>query len=467
MIAFFFVLEGNVATNGRRRIQNGRARRSAGNPSQNGVPRRSKRKFHYMNFDCWSKIFDLLSFHDILAMTRTCQRMREYGGQYFRENFYGTVMNLYHTDAIFAQDGHEFHFQPDDFVRFIDTICISRKFHRLRHWIGGDILRSLTTLIFKHSHLNEGEFYGYENVFNQIERVYMDHCSIHECFIRKFLDAAPKLQRLYLKSVYFKTTAAKNEIFQRTFPKLQFFEYTECRKPIPGFVPFLERNPTIKHVCINDYNVFEISHEITSDPTVHLDWLSIRIDSNVSSAVDTGNRLKTMHSNGFYKKLNVKLTKNETIGQAFVNKMNSFQPLEVFYTHCFYENMQHLTGLRDLHIRRLPHEVDVEPIARNLALLERLTLGGSTKQLSYFLRYSKSLKTAIFCNLHSNHPLNLAILNEIRRLSGVPHKIRIGLYEKVYLATKWKQKNISYDLIEVFRVQTIWKTEYLTIPKDN
>lgn len=52
------------------------------------------RHFLKVNVDSWEKIFDYLSFRDMLAMSQTCQRVRQIGGYYFRQNFHETVCRL-------------------------------------------------------------------------------------------------------------------------------------------------------------------------------------------------------------------------------------------------------------------------------------------------------------------------------------------------------------------------------------
>lgn len=139
--------------------------------------------------------------------------------------------------------------------------------------------------------------------------------------------------------------------------------------------------------------------------------------------------------------------------------MISFRPLEVLSTYEFITNgMSQLTQLKELYLWSLDCDVSLETMALNLGNLERLRIDGTVSQLMSFLRHSKRLKFVIFGDKNGFfYALNLYNLNEARRISGMKRKVRIGVYEDKYLATKWKEKNVNYDLVEISRKETMRK----------
>lgn len=113
-----------------------------------------------------------------------------------------------------------------------------------------------------------------------------------------------------------------------------------------------------------------------------------------------------------------------------------------------------MTELKELHLTI--DGTDLETIAMNLINLERLWIGGAVDHLKIFLRYSKTLKMVIFddCN-NPGDALNLFTLNQERKMAGSQRKVRIGVFESKYLATKSMAKNVNYDLVEIIRAETI------------
>lgn len=55
---------------------------------------------------------------------------------------------------------------------------------------------------------------------------------------------------------------------------------------------------------------------------------------------------------------------------------------------------------------------------------------------------------------HSNAP-NLCDLNEGCKMGGTKQKVKIGVPEDVYLAMKWRTRNVDYDLVEITRMETM------------
>lgn len=262
------------------------------------------RHFVKVNVDCWENIFDFLSFRDVLAMSQTCQRMRQIGGYYFRENFHGTVCNLHKfLGPRFRINDTSIDLENCDFLRFIDTISIYGQMEHLEYY--SDLLRSLTTLQLCFISFNGNEnFHELECVLNNIESVEFNQCYIYGNSASQLLALCPKLKRLRIDAVDFEST-------------------------------------------------------------VQLDCLNNKLDLIDIERLEFADRLKTLHANGFYKKLHLSIdySDDDLILERFLNGMGSFKGLEVLYNCPFHTNISHLIGLKELYLRDLNDEIDLKSLA--------------------------------------------------------------------------------------------------------
>lgn len=143
--------------------------------------------------------------------------------------------------------------------------------------------------------------------------------------------------------------------------------------------------------------------------------------------------------------------------ESFIREMTSFGALEIFETYKFYSNLMcDLSQLKEFHLDHMDDHTDLEKMAIYLVNLERLWIGGTVNQLSSFIRLSKKLNFITFNNTNrDNNALNLFTLNRVRHMGGNQSKVRIGVDEKQYLVTKWKNKEVDYDFVEITRAERI------------
>lgn len=415
-------------------------------------------QFIKVNVDCWDKIFDLLSLRDIFAMSQTCQRMRQMGGHYFRENFRGANLEAFPNPQF-----TNYNVEADiDFLRFVDTILIDWQLEKFPGHLGTDLWRSLTTLHLHYLNLNESDLHRFANIRNKLENVAILNCFVKDDFVGKFISLCPELKRLKICGVHCRSAAAENRFFGRTYPMLTHFEYLQC--PFFGealmaskLTPFLVRNSNIKHFRIDDRNLLEMSFATSA---IRLDRLIVDVCDSETNKLT--NRLKMLHKNGYFQTL--RLTDATDFSGSdrdsiLINDMTSFSALDVFVTFNFYPNICQLSQLKELHLMDVTSYVDLDvlkAIAVNLKNLERLCIRGEVKQLEPFFRYSKKLEMVIFKNRRYSHdPLDLLNLNEIRRKGGMQRKVKLGVSEWLYLPTKWMANNANLHLVEIIRKSII------------
>lgn len=423
-------------------------------------------KFIKVNVDCWEKIFDYLSLSDIISMSSTCLRMQKIGGRYFRENFHGYECNLkessLHSDT-FNDDRIEL--ERDDFVRFIDTVRVSRDFQYLQRFSNKNLLRSLTTLCLDSVDINQNEIHGLTNVLNNIETI--EIWDAKDNAMGQFLVSCPKLKCLRIGMLNFYSNSAENSIFQHVYPMLTDFQCNNFKGTSSETITsFLDRNSGIKNLRIRFEDLNKIHFEETR---IRLESLSIDVYTTDIDATAFANRLKELHANGYFKTLRICETNSDYDDEIFINAMASFSALEALHIGELKANVCHLIHLKELHIQCTVTDFDnmidciphFEVIAKTLINLERLWINCTIRGFLPFLRYSKKLKLAIWNNNDDGidvDTLNLFDLNEERRMSGIKRKIQIGFFEGMYLAMKRKTKDEDdYELVKITRAETIFE----------
>lgn len=202
--------------------------------------------------------------------------------------------------------------------------------------------------------------------------------------------------------------------------------------------------------------------------TVQLDYLFIDIHA-ATDAIQLLDRLKTLHENGFFKKLRVsyKPTPRSFDNELFIREIMPFCAEEFYILKFYPPAMCDLTQLKKLHLMNVHRNVNFDTLAMNLIDLERLLILGTVEQFSSFLRHSKKLKFVFFieCKLNFMHNdgynvVDLFKLNRMREMSGIKHQIQIGLYRHQYVATKWKTNHLKFDFIEITREASIFFSMY-------
>lgn len=425
---------------------------------------------HFTQFTIvgWSKVFDYLSFPDIIALSETCIQMQQIVGEYFRKKFHGTA-------CCFDGSGPSFDmcaFDRQDFLRYVDTVQINGQMEDLEQFPYVNLYDSITSLQLCFFCTEEFAS-GFENISNgNIECVELYRCSIQCDLYEIFLKNCPKLQHLRIDKTYFEPISGGiKSIFDHNYPALQRLQYTRNDEE-SDLCRFLEQNPSVKCLQIDGDDFWSNRNALETSSNMKrrgLDCLVIEIESTAIEPVEFTNVLKAFHEHGFYKKLHLAIywISDDFEYQPLFDGMQSLPTLEVLYTDIFNENIVHLTNLRELHLMELDGKIDLKPLALNLNKIERLWIEGTANQLHPFVCNSKLLNAVVFelkdrndngdDDDNNNNGLNLVAMNREREKLQPAGKVSIGVDENTYLKTKWMVKNskLNFNWIELARKETI------------
>lgn len=419
--------------------------------------------FVKVNANCWKMVFDYLSLPDILAMSQTCQRMEQIGGDYFRENFHGAMCSIptnVDPNTNVSSMGNEIKMEHESFLRFADTTSLSNNFALC---ISENLLERMTTLILFGIHLNGNDSDINMSVPNNIETLKIAFCTIYKgSWIGKLLSLS-KLKFLRFECVEFETKKFRNSAFQRVYPMLTHFQYSDPKDETATsmmLTSFLNLNPSIKNLQISHANIEKIRFdEITG---TRLNYFCIDMynpfPSDISYIIiEIIEKMKELHKKDFFKTFRVISFIESSEWEKIAEKLTPFSALEALYLNEFHASVYNLTQLKEFHIGlKIKDDVDLEAIAKNLVNLERLWLECTGDQFSLFLEHSKKLKMAIWKDSNKGgDALNLLHLNDKRQMSGMTQKVIIGVCEHTYVATKYMAIKMEYELVEIVRMEKI------------
>lgn len=412
--------------------------------------------FVKFNFDCWERIFDLLSLRDILAMSQTCKRMCKIGGRYFHEKFLGVSCELIGEKYCIEK----FEFEKNDFIKSIDKLVITGQLNDMNHFSNVDLYQSLTTLLLHETDLTENQVDAFKNILNNVVCIELLECTMHGDFFEQFLKYCTKLKCLRIYGGLFEPTTAANELFLQKHPTLEYLHYALGFNP-PRIIPmklFLELNSNIKCLETDDEHIWT-NRNLLIESNVQLECLAIRINSAKMRAAEFAHLLRKLDEHGFYKSLHLSIewVPESFDYQEFINEMITLSSLEVLYSQC-YIDLTRLTQLKELRVLGRKFEADFQTLAVNLTQIERLHLSATTTDhFLPFIRCSKTLKTVqvnkLMGGIHLNgNIINVFALNREREKLENAHTVTIGvLEEEIYLATKWAMRISEQKMVKIVR----------------
>lgn len=417
------------------------------------------RHFSHFTIGGWSKVFDYLSFRDIIAVSETYKQLHQFGGEYFRRVFHGTPCHFYGCGPNF--DTAELN--RSDFLRFIDTVEINGQAEDLLQFPYVNMYDLITTLQLCFFTATQQDASSFASISNgNIECIELYRCCFEFDPYENFLKNCPKLQHLRIDNTYFDPiSGGPQRIFGNNFPTLQRLQYTrtDSGPEPPELQGFVELNPGVKCLQLDSSDFWSNRNLLeTSKPAHSLDCLVIEMESMEMATVEFANLLKAFYGHGFYKKLHLAVywVCEDFDYQPFFDAIKSLHAFEVLYTQIFNANIVHLADLRELHLMELDAKIDLMPLALNLNKIERVWIEGNESHLIPFIRHSKLLKMIVI-EIRNENGLDLVAVNGERAKLQSTGTVLIGLDENPYLKTKWSVKDANLEWIELARKETISK----------
>lgn len=414
-----------------------------------------------LNVDCYHEIFDWLSQSDIIAIGKTCTRLQQVAGDFFRDN-YGIKFARGENDGVYVLSQ-----LSNVFSQYIRNISISGDRLGAYHFVGSKCINSAKNFRF-YGTLPDGGFECIKQVLNGIDVLEMNECLIKGEFYENYFKYCPNVRELSvsrsdrIKDKEIIIGSGNDWLFQK-YPKLENFELIDCCDLKNNELQiFLEQNPNVRTFSTDSRSFWENRHSLLRS-NIKLDRLAIDIcqskiiDSN-NQSISLGDSLyellAELHERGFFKRLCLYL---DFVNQKDLQKIFLLTSLEMVCGDILqiYDPMPNLKilgvcyGDEILNIAQLPN------IIPNL---ERIYFARVTFDcISPFICNSAKLKQIKIKNLNDKNKfksISLAKLNEERQKLVGERKLLIFVREKDYLAMKWTKKNLKYSLLEIRRFES-------------
>lgn len=412
-------------------------------------------QFHIINVDCWKNIFDYFALRDIIAMSKTCSRMRQICGYYLREHYPELGCKLPPNPHMEYPN-----VMINDLSEFMSKVMIHGQWE---HFLSAESYFSLKTLLLRQIEMSDRQINYIKDVLKYVEVLDFRGCTIYDDLHEKFLKYCPKLKQLIFEQNNFEP---RPTFLEQNYPSLEYLVYIHCDYAETVNIElqtFLERNSNVKHLGIEMYQLWMnrksfIKSNIRLDCLEvysSFDWYLIASKTPIPTFV---NYLESLRKCGFYKTLHFSImySDEEDRFQALINEMATLKELEVMRINQDID----LSGL--VHLKELclwVEAINIELLAKNLVHLERLFFFEATADdILPFFRYSTRLKTVkvfalICCDglVIKYGALDLFALNEERRRLGSRIRVTICVMEEIYLNTKKKKMNFNLDWVEIAR----------------
>lgn len=404
-----------------------------------------------LDIDSKSLFFDYLPLQGLIKYAMLNKQCLDEAGQYFRYNFqarvqYGQSGNIYsESDQL----------QINTFKPFVRSILIENV--DLKNF-QSERFTNLSEIEFIGSRLGStAKVWG---VLANIDTLKFIDCQLDRDFHASFLNITKRLKRLYIRdsdSPYILGTT--NVWLTKTYPALKQFELNSQRVT-NKVIKFLEINSNICHFSTSiEFLIANMNSLLASQ--VKLDVLSIlhgytKIGvAQFETFVSQLNKLRekklfiNLHLYYFFpqndyiypiKALSLTTVMHKTFDfHSF--SLSRLGNLEELYVNCVCQlndvrEVELLTTLRYVYINQ--DEINnILPFIR-LKTLRKITLY-SVGEGPHFNRASKII--------------DLSVLNKEREMA-TNNKLTVYVQEKVYLATKYANKEKNHHLIEIKRIQS-------------
>lgn len=421
-----------------------------------------------LNKSCYHEIFDWLTADDVISIGQTCTRLQMIAGDYY-QLAYGVVSARAENGSfsILTKPINVF----SQYIRKISILGDSLDVYRNMYFNCSNALKQVRVRqqVPVNGALPIGGFQRIKEILNGIEVLEMNECFIEQEFYKYYLKYCPNVKSLSIsRSSYNRDKStiigSGNQWMHRKYSKLEHFELTDVHEIKSNeMIEFFKINPNIRSFTMDAHTLWENRHSMLASG-IKFDKLAI--DVCQSKLIDSNNQtiiikdsfyhlLHELYKRNFYHRLHLYI--------VFVDK----QTLEKMTTLCGIE----LIAGDIVHINRPLHllntiavwcgneMLNVYQMPKHLQNIERMFFHKIYfNHVLTFIRNSPKLRTMKIVQVLGGNDFrnfNLAALNRDRQQLAGACKVCIYLLEDTYLATKWAQKSIKFNLIQIKRYESL------------
>ncbi|XP_055305967.1 uncharacterized protein LOC129570403 [Sitodiplosis mosellana] len=392
-----------------------------------------------LNVDCFEKVFDYLSIHDLHSFGQTCKRMQRVAGYFYHQQFSDCFLRYNCGSIGFREYTENLEVRARSPADELDLVNVD--------W---DAFKSVKRIYFRNANLDQIKMMPQE-FLSRIEDVILWRCEVNGPFFEGVLGRFPNVKSLKILASGF-----DDEWVTRKYPKLEHFTWFTQNSASAGKLgSFLRQNPTIRSLSTRLHLLLPNETEVME---LELDDLCIRTALLQHSDCEF---LNMLHAKGVYKRLHMNTETNKTV----VNRLSSLKSFVRFVGRDFTETVD-LSSLVDLKVLTFNTKdiSDCANIANKPALAQSLEhlnevnfFAAGVDDIIPFVHLSPKLKKIVVILQLGEDYYNKAIdpvaMNRERKklLTKTLYVSKVTIYipELNYLATRWKTTEIDLKLVEI------------------
>lgn len=422
-----------------------------------------------LNIDCVYELFDYLGLDDIIAIGATCKCMQHAAGLFIREKFAAKRKTFTH--------GHIYmDWTPrwiSHFSGYLDSVYIyGNSCNASRYFSNSRRMENIREIRLTHIDLTDFENdCAAQRCLTGVEVIEMDLCTITTEFYANFLQFCPKLKSFSVsRSSYDQDGGTiigpNNNWLLRTYPMLEHFELTNLYELRHNELKlFLQQNQNVRSLSMDAKSLL-LNQDQMRVADVKLDKLAIdfhphAINAEIEPAANVQllyNLLLELQERGFFTELHfyVKFMDHQNCMQ----QLYSLSALTMLGGYILTIEKP-LMKVKELDISSGSDILDLDTLPRKLPNLERIHFSeANADHILPFIKYAPKLKQVKIGHLKDGTHmmggvLDLAALNKERKELPKAKKLLIYVNEVVFLATKWANSAMYYDLVELRRGESI------------
>lgn len=415
-----------------------------------------------LNIDCFHKIFERLSFSDLLSIGKTCKSLQKVAGDFYRMKYVWKKVNAKYNGLFFS------YHSLNIFSNYITKVIIPQQSLNAYRYIGLNCKSLKEIRLCDKLYIPNGGIECIKNVLKNIHVVYFN-CTIYEEFYETFLKHCPRLKMLSVCFRYNPTNVGSDDSWLlRKYPTLRHLEITQCCCIERIYLQtFFGQNPNVQTFSIDSYTLFNNRNIFLA--------LNVKLDKLLSiqfSPADIENNfilfylLNKLYDRDFYKRLHVYCSDYFESYQHLLDRIILSpwsKSIKMLYgkLNRIDSMLEYLTTLG---ISDGDDIIHMEEMPRKLPNLERIQFwDATTDHIFPFIRGSPKLEEVKIGRLsdgshYTRGFFNLAVFNEERKRLNSVRKVIIYVSENHVVGHIWSNHRISYEFVELQRIEwSEWK----------
>lgn len=407
-----------------------------------------------LNIDCLYEIFELLSLHDLITLSKTCKRLHQAAGDFFRTTYVSKEI-IINNGSIYTP-----YREIDTFIEYIPRISLTCNSLKMCSLIEAKC-KSLRYIRLAGS-FEEDRIEHLKVVLKYAQTVDFVECPNREEFYDFFLQHCHRIKSLSIKrscKIRNKSliVGSNNEWMRREYPTLQHFELSDLYELNDNELEtFFKQNPSVRTFS-TDMNSLLENRSFFLNTDVQFDRLAIEF-VNKDNSDEIVNILDEMFARGTFKRLHIYSTfySRQSLDQMFLRPFAKCLEL----LHGMFRSIdQPLLSVKTLGITYFysNDRLMATDIATNLPNLERIYFNqASTDDILPFIRSSAKLKTIKIKRFQSGTRgfIDLLALNREREKFLGAKKLTIYIDQYFILSAKWSNEPTRCKFVELRRFES-------------